>query len=63
MVRRVVEEVVTTTPGVQSVHSLAVAIDRQTRTATITLVAIAETGDIITTDMLDEPMIIEVPNV
>ena len=58
-----VEEVVTTTPGVQSVHSLAVAIDRQTRTATITLVAIAETGDIITTDMLDEPMIIEVPNV
>ena len=63
VVRRVVEEVVTTTPGVQSVHSLAVAIDRQTRTATITLVAIAETGDIITTDMLDEPMIIEVPNV
>jgi len=60
-VRRVVEEVVLSTPGVQSLHSLAIAIDRATRTATITLVAIAETGDIITTDLLDAPMLISVP--
>ncbi len=61
-IRRVVREVVETTPGVEALSSLSVLVDRQARTASITLVAITDLGTEVTTDMLDGPMIIEVPH-
>lgn len=58
-VRRMVQQVVTTTPGVRSMESLDVEIDAATRQATISnLQIVAETGQIVTIASLDEPMII-----
>lgn len=58
-VRRMVQQVVTTTPGVRSVESMDVEIDAATRQATISnLQIVAETGQIVTIAALDEPMII-----
>lgn len=61
-IRRVVREVVETTPGVEALSSLSVSVDHQARTASITLVATTDLGTEVTTNMLDGPMIIEVPH-
>jgi hypothetical protein len=54
-----VQQVVTTTPGVRSVKSMDIEIDAATRQATISnLQIVAETGQIVTIASLDEPMII-----
>lgn len=60
-VRRVIREVVVKTPGVQSLNSLEVSIDKQTRTASISLTATSDLGTVVSTELLDEPFIIEVP--
>jgi len=59
-IRRVVREVVLGTPGVERISSLDIELDSQSRTATIEIVVVADTGTIITTAQLDEPLIIEV---
>lgn len=61
-VRRVIREVVEKTPGVDSIHSLNVTLDSSSRTLTITLVVVADTGALISTDVLDQPLIVEIPH-
>jgi hypothetical protein len=58
-IRRMVQQVVSTTPGVRSVESLEVSIDAAARSTTISgLQIITETGRIVTIASLDAPMII-----
>ena len=61
-VRAIIWNVTKTTPGVESVVKVEVELDSTSRTATMEIVAVTDLGTMITTDMLDEPMIIEVPN-
>ena len=57
----VVRHVVENTPGVERLDTLDVEIDRQTREATIEIVATSDLGTQVTTDLLDNPFIVEVP--
>jgi hypothetical protein len=61
-IRQVIRDAVIATPGVESISSLDVSLDNTSRTATITLTVVADTGTIVSTDILDRPFILEVPN-
>jgi len=58
-VRRMIQQVVSTTPGVRAVESMTVSIDAAARTVTVSnLQIVAESGQIVTVAAIDEPMII-----
>jgi hypothetical protein len=61
-VKRVIREVVVNTPGVEALNRLDVSIDKTTRLATITITATSDLGTVVTTDILDNPFVVEVPN-
>ena len=61
-VRHMVRLVVQSTPGVASISSLTVELSTVDRTVTIGLVVVSDLGTIITTDMLDAPLIVEMPH-
>jgi hypothetical protein len=62
-VRRVITDVVTGTPGVQSLVGMDISIDNTTRAATIErLEIVAEMNQVVTVAALDRPIIVEIPN-
>jgi hypothetical protein len=61
-VRRIVREVVEGTPGVESIDTLDLSLDSTSRSLSITLVVVADTGALISTDILDQPLIVEIPH-
>lgn len=59
---RLLNQVIKATPGVRSVESMDIDIDAASRTVTVTdLKVTTETGQVVTIDQLDEPMIITAP--
>lgn len=60
-IKRIIRTVIEKTPGVERLDRLNVTFDSVSRTATITLTATSDLGTIVTTNILDNPFIIEVP--
>ena len=58
-VQRIIEQVISGTPGVKSAKSVTVTMDAAARTATITFQATSDMHTEVTSDMLDVPLIIE----
>lgn len=59
MIRRVVRAVLSSTPGIEDVGS--VTVDISGRSATIAFEAKSDMRTPVTSDMLDEPIVVEVP--
>jgi hypothetical protein len=62
VIRRIVRDVIEHTPGVDSIDTLSLIFDRSSRMLTISFVGVADTGALISTDVLDQPLIVEIPN-
>lgn len=56
-------KVATGTPGVRSITRLEVTIDKASRRASITYAILMESDRLVTTDQLDEPFIVDLPEV
>lgn len=61
VIKKIIRGVAERTPGVASVETVDITVDGQARTATISIRATTELGTVVSTDQLDEPMIVEIP--
>jgi len=61
VIRQIIRTVAEGTPGVESVETVDVSLNSVNRTMAVTLVATTDLGTILTTDLLDEPLIVEMP--
>jgi len=62
VIRQIIQDVVTKTPGVQSLDKLEVELDFTTRDGTVTIWATTDMQTPLTITKLDIPFIVEAPN-